>query len=216
MIKAIVIPAYNEQNTIKDVIEKVQSFTDFVIVVDDKSNDETIKEVKKTDAILFQHEVNLGYDSALERGILEAIKIHSDIVLTFDADGQHPVELIETIFNLIEKEGHEIVVGCRDKLPRVSEELFSFYSSLKYGIKDLTCGMKGYSTNFLNTVALPSPYKSIGTYILLMGLKRKAKVKSIRIPIKKRIGNSTFGMNIKAEIKILKAFIKSFFISLNS
>ena len=64
----------------KDVIEKVQTFTDFVIVVDDKSTDETIKEVKKTDAILFQHQVNLGYDSALERGILEAIKIKSDII----------------------------------------------------------------------------------------------------------------------------------------
>ena len=98
MRKAIVIPAFNEQKTIKDVIEKVQSFTDFVIVVDDKSTDETIKEVKKTDAILFQHQVNLGYDSALERGILEAIKIKSDIIITFDADGQHPSELIETIF----------------------------------------------------------------------------------------------------------------------
>ena len=212
MRKAIVIPAFNEQKTIKDVIEKVQSFTDFVIVVDDKSTDETIKEVKKTDAILIQHQVNLGYDSALERGILEAIKIKSDIIITFDADGQHPAELIETIFNLIEKEGLEIVVGCRDKLPRISEEIFSFYSSLKYGIRDLTCGMKGYST----TVVLPTPYKSIGTYILLQGLKRKAKVKSIRIPIKKRIGNSTFGMNIKGEIKVMKAFIKSFFIFLYS
>ena len=212
MIKAIVIPAFNEQKTIKNVIAEVQSFTDFVIVVDDKSNDETIKEVRQTAAILFQHDVNLGYDSALERGILEAIKLKSEIIITFDADGQHPAELIETIFNLIEKEDQEIVVGCRDKLPRFSEQIFSLYSSFKYGIRDLTCGMKGYSTKFLNTIALPSPYKSIGTYILLQGLRSKAKVKSIRIPVKKRNGKSTFGMNFKAEIKVMKAFIKSFFI----
>ena len=49
-------------------------------------------------------------------------------------------------FNLIEKEGLEIVVGCRDKLPRISEEIFSFYSSLKYGIRDEHNGKNTFNT----------------------------------------------------------------------
>ena len=176
-----------------------------VIVVDDKSTDETIKEVKNRCNII-STQVNLGYDSALERGILEAIKIKSEIIITFDADGQHPAELIETIFNLIEKEGLEIVVGCRDKLPRISEEIFSFYSSLKYGIRDLTCGMKGYSTKFLNTVVFPRLINHSYIYSS-QGLKRKAK----SIKFKKRIVTLHSVWILKGEIKVMKTFIKSFF-----
>ena len=91
---AIVIPAYNESKTIKKVVAAVQKFGD-IIIVNDGSSDSTLKECNKMDVNVISHTTNKGYDEALNTGFKEAIKREYEVIITFDADGEHDARDIQ-------------------------------------------------------------------------------------------------------------------------
>jgi len=86
----VVIPAYNEENWISKVIGDLKKYNYNIVVVDDASSDNTVKVVKKfKNVLLVEQKVNLGQGAALRVGIKRALNANADIVITFDADGQH-------------------------------------------------------------------------------------------------------------------------------
>ena len=85
----IVVPAYNEERVIEDVISGVRKQYPNVIVVDDCSSDSTRNRAMKAGAIVVTHPINLGQGAALQTGITYALKRGAECVVTFDADGQH-------------------------------------------------------------------------------------------------------------------------------
>ncbi|MDD5658872.1 MAG: glycosyltransferase family 2 protein, partial [Actinomycetota bacterium] len=96
----IVVPAYNEHKLITSVIKDLlEHGYKNIIVVDDGSSDKTSDIVKKYDIDLVRHPVNMGPGAAIKTGIDYALIKNADIIVTFDADGQH---LARDIANLIE------------------------------------------------------------------------------------------------------------------
>ena len=91
---AIVIPAFNEESTISNVVQSVTQYG-VVIVVNDTSTDKTEQMAEGAGAILVNHKENKGYDGALNSGFAKAKELNCDIVITFDADGQHNEEYIQ-------------------------------------------------------------------------------------------------------------------------
>ena len=91
---AIVIPAYNEELTISQVVYSVKGHG-CVIVINDASTDRTKKIAEDAGAIVINHKQNEGYDSALRSGFKKAFDIGVDAVITFDADGQHSSEMLK-------------------------------------------------------------------------------------------------------------------------
>ena len=89
----VIIPAYNEERTIKEVISKIPrvnkriSQTE-VIVVDDGSKDKTKEEAKEAGAIVVSHIGNKGVGVAFRTGIEEALKRKADVIVNIDGDGQ--------------------------------------------------------------------------------------------------------------------------------
>ena len=96
---AIVIPAHNEEETITNVVRDVSNYG-VPIVVDDGSNDSTGILAEKMGATVLRHSTNLGYDAAIETGFAHAAKISANIVVTFDADGQHDAKLVGEIYEI--------------------------------------------------------------------------------------------------------------------
>ena len=90
---AIIVPAFNEENTIGHVVDSISSYGT-VIVINDASTDNTLKEAKKMGAIVVTHSENKGYDEALNSGFRKASELNKEAVITFDADGQHSHELL--------------------------------------------------------------------------------------------------------------------------
>ena len=82
---SVIIPAYNEEDTVAEVVEVVKkvSFVDEIIVVNDGSSDRTEEEALKAGAIVINHEVNKGKGEALKTGYKEA---ECDIIAFIDAD----------------------------------------------------------------------------------------------------------------------------------
>ena len=123
---AILIPAYNEANTLGEVIKKTSIYGD-VIVVDDGSEDNTYDIAKNNNVTVLQNVKNLGYDSALNVGINYIIKNNYEYLITFDADNQHQSFQLESFIKLITTNKYGAVIGIRSKVNRVSEFFFNYF-----------------------------------------------------------------------------------------
>lgn len=206
---AVIIPAYNESETIQNVINGVMKYA-IPIVVNDGSSDKTYEKSKQTNAIVISHSKNQGYDAALSSGIYEAVKRGYKYAITIDADAQHsPEKLIVFIDEL--KKGYDIVVGEREKHQRYAETIFSIAGKILWNINDPLCGMKGYKLYNIQNNKIFSTYASIGTEFAIKCAKNKMKIKNIPIITSDRVGISRFGNGIRPNIKIIKALIYGIF-----
>src|SRR4051812_34533605 len=92
MRAAIVIPAFNEARTIRDIAQRALSQCRDVIVIDDGSTDGTAAALSDLPLILVRHQTNEGKGAALWDGFTRAMALGVDAVVTLDGDGQHRPE----------------------------------------------------------------------------------------------------------------------------
>lgn len=205
----IIIPAFNEENTIKNVLCSIQKYNNNIIVIDDASNDNTYSEAIQTGVKVIRSPKNIGYDCALELGFIYAISQGATSLLSIDADGQHPINYLPKMISLVEEEKFELVIGIRKDLPRISEKIFAFFTNFRYAVCDITCGMKCYDASLFKSYGFKKNYNSIGTFLTLISLNKKHKFCLIKIDIKKRYGISRYGINLFSELKIIYALMRS-------
>jgi len=204
---AIIIPAYNEQETISAVVQKVKPFGT-VIVVDDASNDRTAGLAKDAGALVVAHLENKGYDGALNSGFLKAEQIGCRYAITFDADGQHEAAILDIYLNHLREQECDLVLGVRPEKARISEVIIGWYFRLRFGIKDILCGMKGYNMSLYRNNQGFDHINSIGSELAMVSIKSKCKFIQVPIPIYPRKGNPRFGTLLKSNIRIMKALLR--------
>ena len=112
---SIIIPVYNEQNTIFSILNSLPKKNSIeIIIIDDHSSDNSVKEIEKAQQIsnikLFKHKKNKGYGKAILTGIKRS---NGKIVVTMDADGQHFPEDIYTLIKPILDDVADITIGSR-------------------------------------------------------------------------------------------------------
>lgn len=111
---AVVIPAYNEGSAIKDTIHAIPGNFPKIIVIDDGSRDDTRERVRETRATLIRHPINLGQGAGLRTGIDAALLDPAiEYIVTFDADGQHRIEDVESMLAYAVQHKVQIVMGSR-------------------------------------------------------------------------------------------------------
>lgn len=151
----IIIPAYNEENGIEELISNVRGVVQTldesheIIIVDDGSKDETAENAKKAGAKVLQHPYNIGNGAAIKTGIRHA---RGSILVTMDADGQHNPQDIPILVGQIGP--YDMVVGSRnsasdtaahrDLANLIFNSLASYVSGRK--IEDLTSGFRAVKT----------------------------------------------------------------------
>ena len=110
----IVIAAYNEEKRIGDVVSSIaRNGYAHIIVADDGSRDATGIVAENAGAVVLRHIVNRGQGAALKTGMDFAVKNAAEIIVTFDADGQHHAEEIESLTKLIEAGDVDVCLGSR-------------------------------------------------------------------------------------------------------
>ncbi len=103
---------FNEQQTIRDVLQSVcKNYK--VVVVDDGSTDLSGKIVKEFPVFYLRHQVNLGQGAALQTGITFSLLQGAEYIVTFDADGQHSASDIDGLLTTLRKDAADIVFGSR-------------------------------------------------------------------------------------------------------
>lgn len=110
-----VIPAYNEEENIKKVLEEIKSDVDFadIVVVNDGSKDDTSRIVRECGIDCIDMIYNVGYAMAVQTGIKYAFQNGYDYVIQFDADGQHIAKEAVNLLKLAQKDKADIVIGSR-------------------------------------------------------------------------------------------------------
>lgn len=116
-----VIPAYNESNNIRHVIEEVRHYVDCIVVVDDGSSDDTYEQARMVvqsvsdacDVIVLRHDINLGKGTTLKTGCKAAVQLDADSIICIDADNQHNPKSIPQFIQAIQDGRYDIVFGAR-------------------------------------------------------------------------------------------------------
>lgn len=116
----IVIPAYNEEKVIQDVIREIQA-ADYknIVVVDDGSTDQTYEKAKAMPGVIaLKHLINRGKGAATKTGIEAAKMLDAGIIVTMDGDGQHNPQDIARLIEPIKSNHCDVVLGTRLIDPR--------------------------------------------------------------------------------------------------
>ena len=185
------IPAFNEEKNIAGLLIKLKKISQNIIVCDDGSIDLTGKIAENLGAIVIKHEKNLGYGSAIKSIFLKAHEVNADILVTFDADGQHRIEDINTILQPIKEKSADIVIGSRflnnsqemPKYRKIGIQTITKLTNITGGTKitDSQSGFRAYSKKILENIKPTESGMGISTEILIK--TQKAGYKIIEVPI---------------------------------
>jgi len=158
---AILIPAYNEEQTIESIVDRCSRYTSHVIVVDDGSTDNTLLQLKNSRANVLLSPENSGKGAALFKGFQLAIDKNYRGVITIDADGQHNPDDLPQFFAIIEKNPEKFIIGarraqtqCAPKLRLFANKVADFFISCaaRKRLCDTQSGYRYYPISFLKYV----------------------------------------------------------------
>jgi len=110
---AVVIPAYNEARTIRDIAQRALALNSWLIVIDDGSTDGTAEAVSGLPLTLLRNDGNQGKGESLRRGIRQALEEGADAIVTLDGDGQHLPEDMPRLVEAHARHRDAIVIGAR-------------------------------------------------------------------------------------------------------
>ena len=193
-MKVIVgIPAFNEEKNIGPIITNLKKKYDHILVCDDGSSDSTAVIASDMGANVVKHSKNLGYGSAIKTIFNEAKKTDCDILVTFDADGQHQISEIDNILQPILENTADIVIGSRflgktKNLPKYRKfgiKTITGLTNVMTGsnISDSQSGFRSYSQKVLQEISPIESGMGISTEILIKATNKKMRITEIPITI---------------------------------
>ena len=172
------IPAFNEEKNIAKIIVKLKKIYDEIIVCNDGSTDLTGEIAENLGAIVINHKQNLGYGAGINSIIKKSKEIDTDILVTFDADGQHKVEDVKKVIEPIKNGDADLVIGSRflsktkEKIPEYRKIGINIITKvtnagLKKKITDSQSGFRAYSKDLISKLDISDMGMGISTEILI-------------------------------------------------
>lgn len=217
-----VIPAYNEGERIRTVIQAAQRYVAKVIVVDDGSQDSTGTIATQAGALMIRHSENVGAGAATMTGIEAARALGADTIVTLDADEQHDPHDIPLLLCPVEEGRADIVFGnrfaLRNKIPIVRRSANALGNLLTYlvtgaWVRDSQCGFKVFGPRAVLEVDLKMDGYEFCTEIVREAAQRRWRI--VEIPIKVMYSEYTlakgqsFALGLRTACRILlRSFLR--------
>ena len=185
------IPAFNEEKNIASLIIKLKKISDFIIICNDGSSDNTGKIAEELGVEVINHQKNLGYGAAIKSIFNKAKEMKVECLVTFDADGQHRIEDISKTVQPIMQKDADIVIGSRFlekkvKVPKYRKIGIKAITDLTNSltgekISDSQSGFRAYSIDALKSINISESGMGVSTEILIKASRQKMKI--IEVPI---------------------------------
>lgn len=213
----VIIPAYNEQDNIKRVVDNlIENYPQYdYVVVNDGSRDNTKQICVENGYRLLDLPVNLGLAGGFQGGMKYAYEMGYDYAIQFDADGQHRPEYIAPILEKM-NEGYDIVIGSRfvDKkkdlsLRMLGSRLIALSIRITTGakIKDPTSGMRMFNKAMIKECAMNINYGPEPDTVSFL-VKNGARVAEVQAEMDERIAGESY-LNAINSIKYMFRMIIS-------
>jgi glycosyltransferase involved in cell wall biosynthesis len=219
----IVVPAWNEEASIAKVIKDLKAREFEVLVVDDGSTDNTFFSAQQAGAITIRLPFNLGVGAALRCGFRYAVQHGYEAVVQCDADGQHPVDHINSLITTAAQGNFHMVIGSRflndagkmelSLIRRLAMRILgrSATRACKTAITDATSGFRVIVIPLLNELSEKLPAYYLGdTYEALVSSGRAGyRIKEIPAPLMEREHGKSSAHPIKAARLTVKALLSA-------
>jgi len=215
----VVMPAYNESKAIKQVIEDLKERNLNMVIIDDGSHDDTYKIAvdsicKSHDGSVYRHVINRGLGAALETGIKAALAKKADIIVTFDADGQHDPDDIIPVCKPIMNGKADVVIGTRnfEEMPaskKFGNNVMNLITRIFYGIhvNDSQSGLRAFNRKAANVLDIYSRGYGVSSEIIGEIKKYNLKVEEVEIKTIYTDYSMSKGTNLMVGLKILAKLI---------
>ncbi|SDD69723.1 glycosyltransferase family 2 protein [Natrinema hispanicum] len=220
-----IIPAYNEEGTLLEVIMDTKNYADHVVVIDDSSTDNTKPIAEKYADKVISHEENRGVGAAVSTGYSIAIQEDYNIVVQIDADGQHDPSYIPNLLEEMKEQGADMVIGSRwlndshkeySLVRRAGIKFFTHEVNLLTGlsITDVTSGFRAYNTDMLKDLSQPGD-RHWALEQTLEAARKEYTVSEVSVPMPPATDGSQFDLKTflayppRMIIATLKIYYKS-------
>lgn len=219
----IVIPAYNEEAVIREVVKNLilelehTPYSFDVVVVNDGSKDATAAEAKKAGARVINHILNFGAGGATATGLSYANQNNFELAVTMDADGQHlPKDVIKGIKTAIENDT-DLLIGSRlidtkgmSRVKVLGNKGLSFITYLLFGIDvtDSQSGLRVFSKNALENLHWKTDGYEFCSEMLWRAKQLRLKISEYPIKAVYTKYSMSKGQNNWNAINIIKSLVK--------
>ena len=184
------IPAFNAESSLGEVIELAKKFIQRVIVVSDGSTDNTGAVARSRGVELITIPSNRGKGYALRQGFTHALTNGCRAIVTLDADGQHDPADIPSFLRAHDQDSEAILIGSRmaqvERFPRqryYSNQAAAFFISKALGqpLEDTQCGFRLYPSRVLRQIALTTSHFQTETEVLLRAARKGISLRSVPV-----------------------------------
>ncbi|MBR9699265.1 glycosyltransferase [Candidatus Woesearchaeota archaeon] len=216
----VTIPAYNEEKTIAKVVKEIKrNVQAAILVIDDGSTDDTVKEAKQAGASVISHPMNYGLALTFRTEMKEALKLKPDIIVHTDADGQYLASDIPRLIKPVKEKRADLVLGSRFKgkiehmafIKRFGNKAFSRIISKIVGkkISDAQTGFRAFTPEIAKLLITSNHTYTQEQIIRAM----KEKFSIVEVPVyfakrkdKSRLMKHPFEYALKAWINLMRIY----------
>lgn len=186
----VLIPSFNEANTIGGLVIKLKKRGIAIYVVDDGSTDDTFSAARGAGAIVVRYSANRGKGAAVREGFRYILKEGFEAALVMDGDDQHEVSSIDDFFRRMDETGADIIIGNRmidaSSMPYVRKITNRFMSWLIYRVSgqkvpDSQCGFRLIKRGVLENVKLESDNFQIESELIIKAARKGFRIESVPI-----------------------------------
>lgn len=186
-----IIPAYNEQDQIGNVVRGIRKQVEQVYVIDDGSDDATAQKAKEAGATVISHLRNQGKGAAISTGIQAFLQTQNEAFVILDADAQHDWEELPAFIQKMEQTHADIVIGNRMRrtagMPLIRKWTNQFTSSIisklcGQTVEDSQCGYRLIQRNVVQDIKLSLHRFDAESEFLIQAARAGYKIE--QVPIK--------------------------------
>jgi glycosyltransferase involved in cell wall biosynthesis len=219
----IIVPAYNEEESLPGVIRDLRENTHLadILVVNDGSRDATARTAQEMDVSVLNLPFNLGIGGAMQAGYLYAEQGGYDIAVQFDGDGQHLAGEIEKLLRQIKEGRADLVVGSRflkqgrynaSVFRKIGIWIFSAVLSRILGmpVTDSTSGFRAANRRVIKFFSrtYPDDYPEVEALVLLH--RAKMQIAEVPVSMRERTGGRSSITPIRSAYYMIKVLLAIF------
>lgn len=220
----VILPAYNAEETLEKTINDLpKDIVDEIILVDDKSHDNTVELAKRLGLTVYAHEKNMGYGGNQKTCYRFALQKGADIIVMVHPDYQYDPKLVKYLVGFIDEDYCDVVLASRIRSRKealdggmpaykyFANRFLTFFENVLsgYNLSEWHTGMRAYHRRVLEDIDFHKNSDDFifDTQVLFQIIEKKYRIGDIPVPVRYSKGSSSINFKRSLQYGLLSLFI---------